>query len=655
MKFWIWHIIFIACVTCSYGQEPFECNGRSYRVLSADEGTYLQSIQQDDQNETVSFQNLHFYPEIEINAIAYHPTQNVIYGILQTPPYRLCRIDATFELEILQTLPLDSELIFVSGDISPDQQHLVIFGFGDTNTENIVALIDVQNGEYDTQVLTLQTSNPNQPYIYCADIAFHPTTGKLFGFDFRNGRLVTLDIGTRSIDNDTYGLSSIVVGNVPSIFFTDKGELYGIGTNLQEETENRGYYRFDLSNGQPEILQELEIERNQDACSCPFRIKLLNKIEERKNATCTDIVFELTMINRTLSDQTNLSLTTTYPEGLTIENISPFDFDGTIVEGVGGHRLNISDIYLPIGEHSFKVSLSIDENMSLGNFENQVLLNGLQLQDSELDSLLSDDPVTAVPNDATEFSIEDLDTTLDHQFFGICNGDETRIHAGIFGANSYEWSTGETTEEIIVDTEGDYEVTITTECDETVALATVSLDEINLELGDEKSIEFGETLILEPTYTSDSPILSFNWESDNNESLICPSCKYLDIQPSSDTQVNLCMENETGCNVCDRLAIKVVGIDIYAPNIFNPSLGGINSTFFLQGNLPFSIADLIIYDRWGNRMFQKKNFEANQPEDGWDGRHKGLRCSDGVYIWTATIRYKSGVLEVIGGDVTLTH
>ena len=81
----------------------------------------------------------------------------------------LCRIDANFNLEVLQTLPLPTDLVFVSGDISPDEQHLVLFGFGNTNAENIFALVDVQNGDYETQILPLQTTNPDQPYIFCAN------------------------------------------------------------------------------------------------------------------------------------------------------------------------------------------------------------------------------------------------------------------------------------------------------------------------------------------------------------------------------------------------------------------------------------------------------------------------------------------------------
>ncbi|MEM6320791.1 MAG: hypothetical protein AAF960_24205 [Bacteroidota bacterium] len=114
-------ILWAGCAVCSYAQVPFDCNGRSFRVIKHGEGTYLQEMQRQGEKGKLTFNNLHYFPQTEINAIAYHPSQHVIYGILQEKPLKLCRIDAAFQLEVLQPLPLPEELSFVSGDISPDQ------------------------------------------------------------------------------------------------------------------------------------------------------------------------------------------------------------------------------------------------------------------------------------------------------------------------------------------------------------------------------------------------------------------------------------------------------------------------------------------------------------------------------------------------------
>jgi len=624
-------------------------------VLATDGGTILQEIQQNDSDQTITFNNLHFYPDHEINAIAYHPSQNVIYGVLQNPPYRLVRIDAVFNMEILQILPISADLIFVSGDISPDEQNLVLFGFGNTRNENIFALVDVVSGKFDTQILPMQTSNPDESYVYCADIAFHPTTGKLFGFDFRNDRLVTLDIENRLIDNSTYPSSRIVTGNVPSIFFNAGGELFGIGNTTLDSLQNRTYYQFDLESGQGIILEELEIERNQDACSCPYRIKVLNKVRQRRNSTCTELSFEITLINRTDTEQFDLNLRDTFPDNLIIRSISELPIDGKIENSIGSNILTIDNLHLPIGTFSFEVILDIPENTNPDIYENQAILSGISLGETELQTELSDDPTTTIPNDATTFYINDLVIPFEDDFFGICEGGIARLHTGIYGANSYLWSTGEETESITVDSEGLYQVTVTTECDQAVGTATVSMDEISLELGSDQTIESGETVILQPSITSLSFIRSYDWQSTSAQELDCPTCARPTIQPFEDTEVQLIIENGSGCKRSDQILLKIAEIKFYSPNIFSPNNDNQNDLFFLQGNLSFDIAQWQIFDRWGRLVYLKKNISANKALDGWDGTYNGQESSIGVYTWTALIRFKSGEEKIISGDVTLVR
>ncbi len=635
-------------------QVPFECNGRGYRVLADPRGgTHLQGIQQNESDNTITFNELHFYPEYEINAIAYHPTQNVIYGIIQDLPYRLCRIDADFNLDILHTLPLPSDLAFVSGDISPDERFLVLSGFGPTRGENIFALVDVQNETYETEILPIRTSNPDEPTIYCADIAFHPTSGDLFGYDFRNNRLVTLDINNRIIDNTTYPVTNDDPGNVPSIFFNDQGELFGIGNTTLDSQLNRTYYQFDLSNGQNIILEELDIERNQDACSCPYRIELLNEVRQRNNAPCTELAFEMTLINRTDIEQFDLTLTDTFPKGVIIKGIDPLPFSGTIESGVGSNVLSLTNVYLPIGTFSFKIVLDIQEQVEFGTFMNQAHLRGLRLEDFDLESVVSDDPVTTASDDATLFTIDGLTDPFKDQFFGICKGGQATLHAGIYGAKSYEWSTGENTPEITVYDEGSYQITISTECDQITATATIELDEIILNVGDDQIIENGAVFVLEPRYDSRSPIKAFSWSSSDLEALNCPTCENPSIQLSGDTELELTIDNITGCQKTDGINLDVTDVTIFDSNVFSPNSDNRNDFFFLQGNLDYDIALFQIYDAWGGMLYQKKNIVANREQDGWDGTTNGYKCLPGVYIWTAVVKFKNGQERVIRGDITL--
>jgi gliding motility-associated-like protein len=59
-----------------------------------------------------------------------------------------------------------------------------------------------------------------------------------------------------------------------------------------------------------------------------------------------------------------------------------------------------------------------------------------------------------------------------------------------------------------------------------------------------------------------------------------------------------------------------------------------------------------IFDRWGNLMFVRENFEPNIPSNGWDGTFNGMRVEQGVYVYK--VEYESRVgKRMIGGDITV--
>jgi hypothetical protein len=94
--------------------------------------------------------------------------------------------------------------------------------------------------------------------------------------------------------------------------------------------------------------------------------------------------------------------------------------------------------------------------------------------------------------------------------------------------------------------------------------------------------------------------------------------------------------------------------DIFFPNIISPD--GANGFFTgYSNNASVTIASLSIYDRWGNLLFTKENFPANDPQQGWDGKFSGSDVGPGVFIWLATIRMTDGRLETFSGDVTVVR
>jgi gliding motility-associated-like protein len=93
---------------------------------------------------------------------------------------------------------------------------------------------------------------------------------------------------------------------------------------------------------------------------------------------------------------------------------------------------------------------------------------------------------------------------------------------------------------------------------------------------------------------------------------------------------------------------------VYIPNVITPDNDGINDVFTIFGGpAVIRIREMIIFDRWGGKIFQLSGFPAGDPAYGWDGRHNGKPVSAGVYVFYAEVEYLNGEVESFSGDVTV--
>jgi len=89
---------------------------------------------------------------------------------------------------------------------------------------------------------------------------------------------------------------------------------------------------------------------------------------------------------------------------------------------------------------------------------------------------------------------------------------------------------------------------------------------------------------------------------------------------------------------------------IYIPNAFTPNADGINDFVFVRGQDIKSMY-LVIYNRWGQSVFNTKNIL-----DGWDGKNKkGELLNEGVYIYKVLGKFVDGSDIEISGNITLVR
>jgi hypothetical protein len=143
--------------------------------------------------------------------------------------------------------------------------------------------------------------------------------------------------------------------------------------------------------------------------------------------------------------------------------------------------------------------------------------------------------------------------------------------------------------------------------------------------------------------------------TDKAGNVICRglNCDKVSVAPTSDETYCVKVYFNSGCNVeaCFDVDVLVV-IDISIPNVV--SFEGNNPFFFVQQYENINIIkSMKIYDRWGNKVFEKENVAPGDPTQGWNGRYSGGRVTPGVYIYSIEVELKDGKTRLFTGDVTV--
>ncbi len=140
------------------------------------------------------------------------------------------------------------------------------------------------------------------------------------------------------------------------------------------------------------------------------------------------------------------------------------------------------------------------------------------------------------------------------------------------------------------------------------------------------------------------------------EILSCDTCFATWAHPLETTTFSVMIESN-GCTDEDKLTIAVrKDRPIYVPNAFSPNGDGINDILFINaGPQVAKIKSFLIFNRWGETVFQYYNFPPNDPAFGWDGRHRGQDLNPGVFVWYAEIEFLDGSTDLYKGDIILTR
>ena len=635
-------LLFITSMLCNMeAQQKFDCDGSAYiTVVDENENTSLIELSVGDQDisQTTLFSGF----ANNINAIGFSRLDSLIYGI-DPEVHQLFKVGSDGVVEVVKFLPLKGN--FFAGDISPQGDQLVLFN------QDSLAIVDITDAEMPVTYVEISTTTDSLG-VFTTDIAFHPITQVLYGYDAVQGKLITIDIATGLVDNTSFPSQNFNSG-IPAMFFDARGELYGIGTNsaLQEST----LFHFDIETGTASRSGFSGDFGDRDGCSCPFTLKLFQKKRNSLLTPCSTLELVLTISNLTGQEFSDYSLFQSFPEGYLIEEIVSNPFSSVVNSGAGTNTLSLTGMNIPNGVDSIVINIQIPEDAGGDMNEIQAELSGQNNLSLNLQSILSDDLDKGEKNANTDIFVEELGdifTGLIPGFVELCEGDTFSLQLPenpdfeLVWRDSFSGLNRDFTES------GDYILDISNSCGTTSVDLSVRNTDFAINLGEDIFIELGEITFLESHVTSFSPVVDYQWQTVAG-TIPCSQCPSIQIQPKEDTKYILVAENETGCITSDELNVFVQR-EIFAPNIFTPNGDGINDYFYLFSSSPsISILELNVFDRWGGQVFGATNIMTNQELSGWDGRTRNKMANAGSYVWTALIQLPNGRTEQLQGQFFL--
>jgi gliding motility-associated-like protein len=196
--------------------------------------------------------------------------------------------------------------------------------------------------------------------------------------------------------------------------------------------------------------------------------------------------------------------------------------------------------------------------------------------------------------------------------------------------NQIDWSTGENGIQIGVTQSGKYSVTVVNSggCTAKDEVDITFLPKPNVEAGADVSSDCVNGIMLHGTGDG-IPV----WEP----ALGLSNDNTFDVNaaPVNTTTYYLTVDNGT-CKATDSLVVSAECSSVYVPSAFTPNNDGINDVFKAIG-LDLKDFKLVIYNRWGERIFQSQDINI-----GWDGTYRGNPSPFGMYVWELEANDKNG-------------
>lgn len=176
-----------------------------------------------------------------------------------------------------------------------------------------------------------------------------------------------------------------------------------------------------------------------------------------------------------------------------------------------------------------------------------------------------------------------------------------------------------------------------------------------VQVGEDAEIFIGESFLLTGEHNlPDSLQFGVIWSI--GDSILCDPCLEFEVSPLETTTYIFSVGSTTNCLRSDTITIYVIEEGKFiVPNVFTPNGDGINE--IVAPSFGVGVEEVlrwVVFDRWGQAVYGKTNYQPDDPTVGWDGTNSvGQRMNPAVFAYILEFRLINGRIELHHGDITL--
>ena len=150
---------------------------------------------------------------------------------------------------------------------------------------------------------------------------------------------------------------------------------------------------------------------------------------------------------------------------------------------------------------------------------------------------------------------------------------------------------------------------------------------------------------------TDNDVIQWTWSPSNY--LSCTNCASPVSTPMAQTAYTVTVKNKNGCTASDTMIVKLQCDQerVRIPNAFTPNRDNSNDVFMIKGIS--LVKHLVIFGRWGEKVFERSNFIASDRSSCWDGNYKGNPATAGSYVYFVEMQCATGGVFTVKGSVIL--